>query len=137
MRRYLIIGIIFFILGVGTFIGLQKANPQTFSTLQQKLIKPFQAEVKLRGNMKPFYGSIVSKRDKQIEVKNRDGSVAKILMADETKITGGKIADLKTNATISGVGKVNEDKSITAKNIQINPTSLNTFKPTSSSGQNK
>jgi hypothetical protein len=134
MRRYLLIGIVFFILGVGAFIGLQKANPQTFSTLQQKLMNPFKPEVKLRGDMKPFYGSIVNKKDKEIEVKNRDGSVAKILMADETKITGGKTADLKANTTISGVGKINEDKSITAKNIQINPTSLNTIKAASPSG---
>lgn len=53
--RYLIIGILFFILGVGAFIGLQKANPQTFSSLQQKLMNPFKPDVKLRGDMKPFY----------------------------------------------------------------------------------
>ena len=70
-------------------------------------------------------GEIISKDDKSLTVKLRDGGSRIVFLSNTTEITksiSGSIADLGTGKTIIISGSANQDGSITAQSVQIRPT---------------
>jgi len=69
-------------------------------------------------------GEIISKDDKSITIKLRDGGSKIIFLSDSTKITkqaDGSSDDFEVGKSIMVGGKQNSDGSITADTIQLNP----------------
>ncbi len=77
------------------------------------------------GGVRPVAGEIISMDDKSITVKLQDGSSKIILLTSSTSIS--KSTEASRSDLISGIrvlvsGTENTDGSVTASNIQLNPT---------------
>lgn len=69
-------------------------------------------------------GEIISKDDKSITVKLRDGGSKIVFLSSSTsvmKTVDGNVNDLAVNSQITAVGVPNSDGSITARSIQMRP----------------
>jgi len=77
------------------------------------------------GNMGGFNGGeVLSKDDKSITLKMRDGGSRLVFYSPSTLVTKsatGAISDIATGAQVSIIGKSNPDGSMTAESIQIRP----------------
>ena len=83
------------------------------------------ANNRIGAGFRPVNGEIISADDKSITVKLQDGSSKIILFSDKTEINKAAEAtkdDLKTGEKVAVFGQENSDGSVTAQNIQINPT---------------
>jgi len=67
-------------------------------------------------------GEIISKDDKSITVKMRDGGSKIVFLSNTTEIgkfVNGNLADLLVGKNVTINGKANQDGSITAQSVQI------------------
>jgi hypothetical protein len=72
-------------------------------------------------------GEIISKDDRSVTVKTRDGGSKIVYFSDSTeigKIADGSSVDLEDGKQVMINGKANQDGSFTAENIQIRPTAI-------------
>lgn len=73
-------------------------------------------------NSEIVIGEIMSKDEKSVTVKTRDGGSKIIYLSDSTKIgeiTSGSLADLESGKQVVINGKANQDGSFSAQDIQI------------------
>lgn len=74
---------------------------------------------------RPVTGDILSVDANSMTVKLADGSSKIVLLSTSTSINKaakGSVSDLKAGEKVAAFGTANSDGSITAQNIQLNPT---------------
>lgn len=77
-----------------------------------------------RGN-RPVAGDIIKSDTTSITVKLQDGSSKIVLVSDKTQINKASAAtraDLNVGEKVAVFGQENPDGSVTAQNVQLNPT---------------
>jgi len=78
-----------------------------------------------KSGVTPVNGEIISSDDKSVTVKLVDGSSKIVILSDNTSINKaaqGTRTDLSVGQKVLVMGQTNTDGSITAQNIQLNPT---------------
>jgi len=128
------------IVGVLSFFGgiqYQKTQAKSFSGNEMfnkqgvQVQKPGQQVInKQNGNRgnNPVNGEITAIDDKSITVKTLDGNSKIIVISNETTVSKteeAKKTDLKVGEKIAAFGTSNSDGTITALNIQLNPSFKN------------
>lgn len=117
--------ILVIVAGVGGFLGGMTYQKSQRPGLGAQLSRGnFQGRFGNQGS-RPVLGQVVSIGDKSVTVKMQDGSTKIVIISGSTSINKaaqGTISDLKEGTTIAAFGTANSDGSITAQNIQINPT---------------
>jgi len=71
-------------------------------------------------------GEIITKNDSSITVKKSDGSTVIVYFDDSITVSKnetGSVSDLTVGVPIQAIGTTNSDKSVTGKNIIIQPAS--------------
>lgn len=111
--------------GGGFFAGMkyQQSKSPRFGNFSGDGVRQFQQRA--GSGLRPVNGEIIGVDDKSITVKLSDNSSKIILLTDTTalnKSTEGSREDLKVGERIAAFGTENSDGSITAANIQLNPT---------------
>jgi hypothetical protein len=79
----------------------------------------------MRNGSRPVVGQILSIDSKTVTVQLADGSSKIVLLTDTTVVTKtdtGAVSDLKTGDKVGVIGTTNSDGSITAENVQLNPS---------------
>ncbi len=80
-----------------------------------------------RNGFRPVAGEIIKADETSITVKLVDGSSKIILVTDKTTINKaeqGSTSDLTVGASVAVFGSENSDGSVTAQNVQLNPTRM-------------
>lgn len=129
-----IFGVIIAVLIVtaGAFYGWIKYAEQKAQSGREQRIRQFGGvgsgfrnggqESRINGGV--VAGEILSKDDKSITVKTRDGGSKIIFYSDTTEIgkfAAGSLGDLEIGKTVSVSGIANSDGSVTAEVIQMRP----------------
>jgi len=128
MKKRAIITIILIVIfsAVGFFAGMKYQQSK-----QPAFLREFGRGQGVRtgqGNrqaFRPVNGEIISSDEKSITVKLQDGSSKIVLFSDKTEINKAASAtkeDLKVGEKVAVFGSENSDGSVTAQNIQLNPT---------------
>lgn len=126
MKKNLFFLIILISIGGGTFYAGMKYSqskiPQGFS---QRIQNGIENRAMGRQDENSFVtGEIISKDDKSLTVKLRDGGSRIVFYSDTTEVSkfaSGTIGDVENGDTIMITGKTNQDGSLTAQSIQIRP----------------
>lgn len=120
-----LVSVLIVLIGGGSFFAgmkYQQSKGPRFGNSQG--IRGGQLQQRSQG-FRPVNGEIISVDEKSITVKLTDNSSKIILLTDTTAIsksTERTKDDLKVGEMIAAFGTENSDGSITAQNIQLNPT---------------
>lgn len=133
MKKKLVLAVIWAALVgiVGFFTGVkyQQSKQSTFFR-QFRSGQGVRMGQVFRQGFRPINGEIISIDEKSITVKLQDGSSKIILFSEKTEIDkaiNGTKEDLKVGEKVLVLGIENSDGSVTAQNIQINPSFRNSF----------
>ncbi|HAU07468.1 MAG: hypothetical protein UW46_C0006G0026 [Candidatus Yanofskybacteria bacterium GW2011_GWF1_44_227] len=137
MKKLLLVAIVVaVIVGGGAFYGGMKyaqAGKGNFANLTSEQRQQFADNAGAglrngpsRGSMGAgvISGEIISKDDKSVTVKMRDGGSKIVFYSGSTEIgkfTKGVVSDLSIGETVTTNGTANSDGSLTAQSIQIRP----------------
>jgi hypothetical protein len=139
-KLFIIFLILVIIIGGGAFYGgmIYGKNKATQGISQERQQRFQQMGASVTGAMDARSGNqagnnfatgqIISKDDKSITIKLRDGGSKIIFFSDTTEIdkfTTGSSGDLEIGKTVMINGKTNQDGSITAQSIQLRPEGIN------------
>lgn len=130
-NNYVLIAVVAIVMGVAAFFGGMKY--QESKTGNSNFARQFQNGTGSRTGGQSgqgrfggaTVGEIINSDTKSITVKMNDGSSKIVLLSDKTQINkaaAGTVSDLTTGTRVAVFGAVNSDGSVTAQNIQINPT---------------
>jgi len=127
MNKNIIIAILLIIIagGIGFYGGMKYQQMQrpnsAFGSGQGRFGTRFGGGY---SGMRPVVGQIIGSDASSITVKMMDGSTKIVVLSSQTSINksaSGTKDDLKTGETVAVFGSQNQDGSVTAQNIQINP----------------
>lgn len=130
-NNYLMIVVLVLVFaGVGFFTGMKYQESKQPAFLRQ--FGGGQQETRIGGQMqggnriggRSVTGEIINQDEKSITVKLPDGSTKIVLLSDKTtvnKMAEGSKNDLKVGEQVGVFGTENQDGSVTAQNIQLNP----------------
>jgi hypothetical protein len=137
MKNNLVITVLVAIVigGVGFFAGMKYQQSKSTSNFRQfgngqgfgmmgGQGNQSQGRTRMNG-ARQVTGEILNQDDKSITVKLQDGSTRIIFLSDTTtisKATTGSKSDLKVGERVGVFGTENSDGSVTAQNVQLNPT---------------
>lgn len=112
--------------GGGFFAGTQyqKSKVPSSAGSDHQNVRGMLSE-RFSGQEQPISGEIITKDNERITVKNEDGGSKIIFLSDDTtirKTETGSLDDLSEGTRVLIFGSENADGSITANNIQLNPT---------------
>jgi len=85
-----------------------------------------------RGGFRPVSGEIIKSDATSVTVKLTDGSSKIILLTEATQINKaetGTAEDLTAGTMVAVFGSENADGSVTAQNVQVNPTGVGQVAP--------
>jgi hypothetical protein len=130
-----IAGVLIVIASVGGFFGgmkyQQNKTPSNFRRQlgdnQGQRGSNGQVQGQARMGGRQTIGEITSQDDKSITIKMPDGSSKIVILSNTTKYvkaSDGTKGDLKIGDTVAVFGTTNTDGSLTADNVQLNPTML-------------
>jgi hypothetical protein len=128
MKNKTIIILIFVViiaLGAGFFCGMKYQESRRPANFRQQAgnLNPTQNRQRINGGGQVM-GDILSFDGKTLTVKLTDGSSKIVLLPDSAmfvKTAEGAKGDLKVGDRVGVFGMVNNDGSVTAQNVQINP----------------
>ncbi len=122
----IIVIIIIIIVSGGVFYGgIKYAQTKIFQRFQQlgaSVVNPVGERIRNQGGANFITGEIISKDDKSITIKLRDGGSKIVFWSGSTEITKsakGSVDNLQTGAQVVINGNQNTDGSITASSVQI------------------
>ncbi len=114
--------------GIGFFAGTkyqQSKSPQISQLQRRSGNTPNGVANRQNGGFQPISGNIINSDSESVTVKLGDGS-SKIVFIDNSttinKSSEGTKDDLQTDTKVAIFGSQNEDGSISASSIQINPS---------------
>lgn len=132
MKKNILIIVSIIAVGAGSFYaGMayskkgNMANRPNFSN--ERLTADVSGQRMARNGAGILSGEIISKDDKSIIIKLRDGGSKIVFFTDNTNIsksTEGSLEDLGEGTEITVSGDSNQDGSVSAQSIQIRPISL-------------
>ena len=133
-KNLILILIALIIVGVGGFFGgmkygqsqaLKNLTPEKMREIFQQRGGPLFTRNQGQGQRIGFLsGQVISKDEKSLTIKLPDGSTKIVFISQSTQVlkaTEGSIEDIEIGKEISVTGTQNEDKSLTARTIQISP----------------
>lgn len=135
-KKYIIaVAMIIVLVGAGSFYGgmryeKSKIGKQMFSRNQDSSSGNRQQgqqgmnRIGGRGNGNMEGGEIISKDDKSITVKTREGGSKIVYFSDSTtigKMAEGSLSDLENGKQVMIMGKNNQDGTFAAESIQVRP----------------
>jgi hypothetical protein len=126
-KTFISIAAVVILVGGGSFYGGMKYGQQSgmASAVQGGFRGSTSAGARRGGGMNGggmASGEIISKDDKSITVKLRDGGSKIIFVSGSTQVmksTSGAISDLSVGEQVTSFGTANADGSVTAQSIQI------------------
>lgn len=134
-NNFIVIAIVIVLVGVGAFFGgikyqksksggvLRQTQNGTGGSNSRAGGQNGQGRFSIAG--RPVIGEVLSVDDKSITVKLQDGSSKIVLFSDKTSInkaSAGTKGDLKVGERVLATGTENSDGSVSATNLQLNPT---------------
>ncbi len=146
-KKNIIIGsVIIILIAAGSFYGgmayekkqvASSSNTRNLSSGQQRQFAGNGAMMFRSGNGQNAgfaNGEVISKDDKGLTIKMRDGSTKLVFFSSSTKFqksSDGSVSDVETGKTVLVTGQAGSDGSITAQTVQIGDV----LRPTPPSGQ--
>ena len=129
-KNIIIIAVLLLIVGAGGFYaGMKYQQNQRSRSFGQQIVNQRSNgtgnQSRTRMGERPVVGEIISLDDKSITVKLQDASSKIILLSESvtvSKTDSGSKADLKNGINVGVFGTENQDGTITAQNVQINPS---------------
>jgi len=123
---FLVLGLLILVSASAFYGGMkyQESQPSTFSRQGGVGGAGMRQGQGNRTGFRPVNGEIISADEKTITVKLQDGSSKIVLFSDKTTINKAEVAvktDLKSGVKVAVFGLTNNDGSVTAQNIQLNP----------------
>lgn len=133
---YAFVGLTILVGSISFFAGTKYNQSKTSSLNGFGNVYPGQQNRMIQGGIRGgrigqnlIIGEIISKDDKSITIKLKDGGSKIVFLSDKTaisKIDSGIMTDLKIGEQITTNGSANSDGSLTAQSIQIRTQSAPT-----------